>query len=171
MSKAFVRESDASESDEPVRRQASLPPGAVNYMTPEGAVRLEEEFRRLRDTERPAAALAAARGDPESRTRLQAVDLRLRDLEGSLRSLQVVAPRTDPHDIVRFGSVVTVRDAAGEETTFRIVGAEEAEPDRNRISWVSPAGRALLNGRVGQKVTVRRPRGDVVWEIRRIAGA
>jgi transcription elongation factor GreB len=171
MSKAFVRESDAPESDEPVRRQASLPAGAVNYMTPEGAARLEEEFCRLRDTERPAAASAAARSDPEGRSRLQAVDLRLRELEQSLRSLQVVAPQAGLHDIVRFGSVVTVRDAAGEETTFRIVGAEEAEPDRNWISWVSPAARALLNGRVGQKVTVRRPRGGLVWEIRRIAGA
>lgn len=168
MSKAFIRESDSPEPEQPPRRQAPLPPGAANYMTPQGADRLREEFSRLRQAERPAAA---AGSDPESRARLQSIDRRLRELEESLRRLQVVPPPSGEPDTVRFGSVVTVRDAAGEETTFRIVGAEEAEPERNWISWISPAARALLNGRVGQRVTVLRPRGSLVWEIQRIASA
>jgi transcription elongation factor GreB len=171
VSKAFVRESDSPEAEDVPRRQAALPPGSTNYMTPAGAERLREEFRHLRETERPALAAQLSPHNPEGKRRLQVVDRRLQELEASLRVMEVVVPASGPQDTVRFGTAVTVRDRAGDETTFRIVGVEEAQPARNWISWVSPAARALINGRVGQKVTVRRPGGHLEWEIRRIAAA
>jgi transcription elongation factor GreB len=169
MSKAFVRESDGQDADEPPRRASALPPGTVNYMTPAGAQRLRDEFRTLRENERPAALARVDPADPESKRDLQVLDRRLQELEASLRALQVVSPPPGPPETARFGSSVTVREPSGAESTFRIVGVDEAEPARNWISWLSPAARTLINCRVGDRRTLRRPGGTLEWEIVRIA--
>jgi len=162
MSRAFVRESDFPESDEPPRRQAALPPGVTNYITAAGAERLGRELSELRASRAPAPA----DGDSEARRTAQQLDRRIAELEASLRTMQVVTAPPLDRETVRFGATVTVRDAAGAELVFRIVGVDEVETDRNWISWLSPAARALLNARVGQKVSFARPGGRTEWEIR-----
>ena len=62
----------------------------------------------------------------------------------------------------------TNRDAAGEESTYRIVGVDEADVDRDWVSWVSPIARALLNARLGQRVRFRFPAGEDELEVVRI---
>jgi transcription elongation factor GreB len=56
-------------------------------------------------------------------------------------------------------------DEAGEEIRYSIVGLDEADPGRNRISWISPLARALLKSRVGDSVRFLAPGGPRELEI------
>ena len=166
MSKAFTRESDDA-PDRPVApRRSSLPPGAKNYLTPDGARRFREELERLTQVERPG--LAGASGDAEAKRQLQRLDQRILDLQQSLQSAVVVAPPPASEDRVRFGATVTVRER-GAEARYRIVGVDEADLDRGWVSWLSPIAKALLNARPGQRVKFKFPSGEEELEIVRIA--
>jgi transcription elongation factor GreB len=66
---------------------------------------------------------------------------------------------------VFFGAIVEVESEEGERKTYHLVGEDETAPERGRISWQSPIGRALLKRRVGDVTTVRRPAGEVELEI------
>ncbi len=66
---------------------------------------------------------------------------------------------------VFFGATVTYATSAGHESTVTIVGADEIDPDRNRISWLSPMARALMKAEIGDCVTLRAPGGLDTLEI------
>ena len=164
MSKAFTRESDFEDEDRPAPRlPANLPPGAKNYLTAQGARRLHDELDQLKDIERPR--IAAAPDASESRLALQRLDQRIRYLEECLSSAEIVQTQPGPVDRVRFGATVTVRDAKGLTTRYRIVGVDEADADRDWVSWRSPVARALLNQRVGQSIRLQLPEGEQQLEI------
>ena len=162
MSKAFTREDDLPDPGLPFRIVSPLPPGASNYVTPDGAERLRAELNRLLEVERPRAA---ALGDPSAREQLATVEQRIRHLQHSLQSAVVVSPPLDQPQQVRFGATVTVRHPAGEESTYRIVGIDEADPDRGWVSWISPIARALLNAQRGQKVRLKLPSKEEQLEV------
>jgi len=82
-----------------------------------------------------------------------------------LQSAVIVEPSPKPWDQVRFGATVTVRENDGTESRYRIVGADEADPDRDWVSCCSPLARALLNARLGERVRVRAPAGEQQLEI------
>lgn len=167
MSRAFVRESD-DRLEFPIAPQPSvLPPGAKNYITADGAERLRDQLRSLVEVERPA--LAANVDNPEVKRQLMMLDRRIQQLEHSLQSAEVVQPSPEPFDAVRFGALVTVRRASGEQDEYRIVGVDEVDLDRGWVSWLSPIAKALLNSRVGQRVTFRFPSGEEQLEIVRIS--
>ena len=63
---------------------------------------------------------------------------------------------------------MTVADEDGNETIYSIVGIDEADVGRGRISWISPLARALLKRREGDEVTFKTPGGDQVLEIVRV---
>jgi transcription elongation factor GreB len=156
MSKAFLRESDFPDpSDQPPVTEV-LPPGVKNYITAEGAQRLREELRRLMENERPRLM---GQDDPEVKRELQALDRKIRNLQQSLRSADVVAPPSETSDIVRFGATVTVKEENGSVARYRIVGVDEADGGRSWVSWQSPLARALLNSRLGQRVSFPTPVG------------
>ena len=69
------------------------------------------------------------------------------------------------HDRVYFGATVTVADESGAERTVSIVGVDELDPGRGRVSWISPIATALLKASVGDVVTMRTPRGSEELEI------
>src|SRR3954465_4414272 len=108
MSKAFTRESEDSSDDGFVPPpQLKLPPGVKNYMTQRGADRLREELDRLR-TER--SAIAPQSSDETGKRRISAIDARLVHLDESLRTAVIVAAPPVPHEQVRFGATVKVRE-------------------------------------------------------------
>jgi len=164
MSKAFTRESDA-EQDEPSlpRASASLPPGTKNYLTADGAERIRRELEQLTDVER--TKLASLPESAETKRQMRALNGQIRQLQEILRSAEVVPVPSPPREQVRFGATVTVRDARGTETTYRIVGVDETDTDRDWVSWRSPVARALLNARVGHTVRFRAPDGEVELEV------
>jgi transcription elongation factor GreB len=168
MSKAFVRESDVPELPELPPQVSPLPPGAKNYLTPGGAQRLQDEIARLADHERPPLAAAPA-DDIDAKTQLQVLDQRLRYLQHSLRTAEIVVPPADSPEVVRFGATVTVRENGGADARYRIVGVDETDLDRNWVSWLTPIARALMHAKVGQRVSLKAPRGQKELEIVAIA--
>ena len=125
MSKAFTRESDDAPERAPLPRAVStLPPGAKNYLTPGGAQRLQAELDQL--TQERSLAAASAKDNP-ARFQLPALDQRIYQLQQSLQSAVIAPPPAPPWDQVRFGATVTVRNAKGDQTRYRIVGVDETE--------------------------------------------
>ena len=158
MSRAFVRESD-DRPELPVARPASaLPLGAKNYITLDGAERLRAELAQLVTTERPP--LVGRSDDPEAKRRLLALNQRIEELTDTLNSVEIVPPPENVTDIVRFGARVTVRNRAGDELTYRIIGVDEADFDEDSVSWISPIARALMGRQVGDRVWFKSPAGD-----------
>ena len=170
MSKAFTRENDAAD-DEDTLPTLQLPPGVKNYITPSGHQRLQEELDHLWKVERPALVKtitwAASNGDRSEngdyiygKKRLREIDRRVRFLRKRLELAEVVDPaQRGECDQVFFGATVTVCDANGSESTYSIVGVDEADVAGGRISWVSPLARALLKLREGDVATLRTPTG------------
>ncbi|MFI4947665.1 MAG: transcription elongation factor GreB [Alphaproteobacteria bacterium] len=169
MSKAFVKESD----DEPELpdEAPAIPAGVKNYMTAAGHRHMQEELRRLVREERPKTvdivAWAAGNGDRSEngdylygKQRLREIDRRIRFLTKRLESAEIVDPnRQTRKDQVFFGASVTYANQHGAEVTVTIVGIDEADLDRGRVSWISPIARALLKAHEGDTVDLRTPTG------------
>lgn len=179
MNKAFVRE-ETPESEEEDSGLPPLPAGMPNYMTPGGYARLTAELAHLLKVERPelvnVVAWAASNGDRSEngdyiygKKRLREIDRRIRYLTKRIESAVVVDPASrEPTDQVFFGATVTVLDEDGQEATYSIVGMDEADPARGRISWVSPLARALLKAREGDCVRCQVPGGYRELEILKV---
>ncbi len=167
MSKAFTKEDDLDDASPPPRPVNLLPPGARNYLTARGAEQLRAELTRLIEHERPPHL--AHPTDSDAKRALQAIDQRIQHLQASLRTAEIVSAPPPPHDIVRFSATVTVRDQRGEESTYQLVGVDEADFEHGKVSWLSPIARALLNARLGQQVTHQTPRGPMQLEVLRIS--
>jgi transcription elongation factor GreB len=164
MSKAFTREDDsAPELPDLPPLISALAPGAKNYITPTGAQKLRDELQRLIEITRPA--LAEAQDDPDAKRQLARLGQRIMQLEESLQSAEIVSAPSGPADVVRFGASVTVRESDGTETTYRIVGVDETDIDRNWVSWLSPIAKALLNGKRGERIRFKFPSGEETLEI------
>ena len=147
MSKAFTRESDETEPEEIQSVRTQLPPGTRNYITPKGADQLRHRLNKLLEERRSAKS-------PDRR-----FDSTIRKLESILGSV-VVAEVPADQDKVAFGASIVVRYSNGDEEAYRIVGVDEADPAHDRISWISPLARAILNHRAGDKILFRSPAGD-----------
>jgi transcription elongation factor GreB len=175
MNKAFVKESDGDDDDD--GGLPPIPPGAKNYITPQGYQRIREELLQLIDTERPEVVKivhwAASNGDRSEngdyiygKRRLREIDRRIRFLTKRLDLAEVVDPSIHHgSDQVFFGATVTYLNSAGSEQSITIVGIDELDPLKGKISWVSPVARALTKSREGDLVTLTTPAGIDELEI------
>ncbi len=162
MNKAFTKE-DAPDAPLIVPPRAPLPDGVPNYVTARGLALLRSELAAL---EADRAALAASTGDDAERARRIAREsARIAALAARLATAELVDPRRQPHDEVRFGATATVRDDAGEARRYTIVGVDEADPAAGRVAFLAPVARALQGARVGDVVTVRTGRGEESLEV------
>ncbi|HEY7955789.1 MAG TPA: transcription elongation factor GreB [Polyangia bacterium] len=138
-----------------------------NYITPDGYKKLVAELTELATVERPKVVRevsdAAAEGDRSEnaayiygKKRLREIDRRMGFLTRRLKHIHVVKPDEQRKDRIFFGAIVDVEDEdSGEALTFQIVGVDEVEAGKGRISWQSPIGKALLGKREGDSVTVK----------------
>ncbi len=176
MSKAFTKESDGEDDAPEDAGEASVPEGFKNYITPAGHKRLGEELTHLWRVDRPklveTIAWAAGNGDRSEngdyiygKRKLREIDRRIRFLSKRIDSAVVVDNAGRSHDRAFFGATVTVLDESGEERSVSIVGVDETDPGRGRVSWISPIATAILKGSVGDVVTLRTPRGTEELEI------
>jgi len=176
MSKAFTKESDGDDDEHDRADEAALPGGVTNYITPAGHTRLKDELSRLWKVDRPklvdTIAWAASNGDRSEngdyiygKRKLREIDRRIRYLSKHLDTAVVVDNAGKTHDRVYFGATVTVAGASGTERTISIVGVDELDPGRGRVSWISPIATALLKAQVGDVVTMRTPRGPEELEV------
>lgn len=165
MSKAFTRESDNDVLDSVAPPVSPLPPGAKNYMTPDGAASLQKELAGL--IQERSSLVGSS--EVEAKRKLQSLDQRIVYLQHSLQSAVVSSPPPKPWEQVRFGATVTVRDSRGEELKYRIVGVDEMDVDCGWVSWLSPIAKALVNAKLGQKIRFRFPAGEEQLEIAAIS--
>jgi transcription elongation factor GreB len=149
-----------------------------NYLTPEGAKKLQAELNQLLNVDRAKVvnevAEAAAQGDRSEnaeyiygKKKLREIDRRIRFLTKRLDSA-VVVKQEGSHAEVRFGATVDVEDENGKKSSYLILGPDEASPSSGSISFQSPLGRALMKRKVGDVVTVTRPAGEIEIEIKAI---
>ena len=176
MSKAFVKEPAAEEEDDDVAAPP-LPAGTRNYMTPRGYTRLRDELAHLVKVERPevvrVVSWAAANGDRSEngdyiygKRRLREIDRRIRFLTKRLEVAEVVDPAARAAtDQIFFGATVRYATADGSESTIAIVGIDEADAARGRVSWISPIARALAKAREGDAVALRTPAGVQMLDV------
>jgi len=164
MSKAFTKDDDGGEPPLVAPRRARLPEGVPNYVTPQGLEQLRAELAAELGREAPHVASDAERSRAHA---LRAA--RLAELESRVASAVVVQPDQQPHDEVRFGAAVTLKNAAGAQRSYRIVGVDEADAARSALAFTAPLARALLGKRVGDVALVSTPAGEDELEILAIA--
>ena len=135
MSKAFTKEDEGTPAP-PVRRLGAPVP-EPNFVTPQG----------LRTAKAELDELVKSGADPD----------RLRELSEHLATAQPVEP--EDRNAVGLGAAVTIEDEDGKRTTYRLVGAIEADTKKGWLSWQTPIANALWGARIGDSVQL--PRGDV----------
>ena len=146
-------------------------------MTREGYTRLQEELDRLKKVERAKniqdIAEARAHGDLSENAEYHAakekqsfIEGRIKELEAKLSSAIVVSPAHQDRERVTFGATVAIKNGTtGEEKVYTIVGQEEVDLKRGRISVASPVGKALVGKKVGESVLIRVPAGEIEYEV------
>lgn len=144
-------------------------------MTREGYNRLREELDRLKQKERPqivkAIAEARAHGDLSenaeyhaARERQSFIEGRIAELEAKIGRAEVITPPKDG-DRITFGSTLLLKDESGKELRYWIVGSDEAEPAKGKISVLAPLARSLIGKEVGEAVIAQTPGGKKRYEI------
>jgi transcription elongation factor GreA len=144
-------------------------------LTRTGHDRLRAELERLKKVERPAISRAIgearAHGDlaenaeyHAARERQAFIEARINELEAKLGTAEVIDPPTSG-DRITFGSTVRLQDGDGKEVRYQIVGSEEADPPRGRISILAPLARTLIGKNVGDTVLAQLPAGKREFEI------
>jgi transcription elongation factor GreA len=150
------------------------------YLTPEGLINLEKRLRNLKEVRRPQVAerlrLAMEEGgDLNENAEYEDAKNEQAFIEGEIVRLETIVSSamiiedTGKKDQVVVGSHVTVVEkGTKEQEVYHLVGSAEANPTEGKISTESPLGKALIGAKVGQKVTVKAPDGELIFTIKSI---
>ncbi len=147
-------------------------------ITVNGAKILENELIRLKDKERPRIvndiATAREHGDLKENAEYHAakeeqgfIEGRIQEIESKLSRLQIIDVKQLNQDgRCVFGTTINLLNLSdNSEISYQIVGEDEADIDKGKISCHSPIARALIGNEEGEEVTVRAPKGDIHYEI------
>ncbi len=161
MSRGFVREGDQEEVPM-IPQRAYLPPGVANFVTSEGMDQLLKEKEELtNERENPGIA-----NENEKRIARNFVNAKLQLLNNRIAEARIVEISEQQSDEITFGARVTLKTGtAGTLKTFRIVGVDEADISKGKISFISPLAKVLMNKKTGDNVTLKRDKEDIVFEI------
>ena len=153
----------------------------MNPITKEGEVFLREELKKLKSEDRPRIidAIATARefGDLKENAEYHAAkeqqsltEARIRDIESKLSTSQVIDIKNiEPSDKVIFGTTVTVSNTEQHKSvTYKIVGEDEADASKGKISFASPLAKQLIGKFEGDLLKVETPGGSVEYEIEKV---
>lgn len=143
----------------------------MTFLTKEGYDKLQEELDYLRTVKREEVANrlheAMEGGELIENAEYEAakneqafVEGRIQELEIILASAHIIDESQSLPDVVQVGDTVTIQEEGGEPEVYTIVGAAEANSREGKISNESPIGKAILNHRVGEVVTVDAPAGS-----------
>jgi len=165
MSRGFVKEDDQEEIPI-VPQRAYLPEGVTNFVTRTGMEQLlaeKESLIREKDN-------LASTNEQEKRIALNYINAKLQLLNNRIAEAKVVDLKEQPQNEIRFGATVNLKTpVSGKIQIFQIVGVDEANIAKGKISFISPLAKALINRKVGDRITLKRDREDIVYEIMDIA--
>lgn len=150
-----------------------------NYITPEGLAKLKAEYHELFHIERPklveVVAWAASNGDRSEnadyqygKRRMREIDRRVHFLRNRIEDAEVVDPKTMSSETVLFSATVTLSNEDGGVLVYQIVGEDEFDAKKGRISWKSPVAKALMGKKVGDEVLLIKPAGEEYVTIEKI---
>ncbi|HCX99063.1 MAG TPA: transcription elongation factor GreA, partial [Bacteroidales bacterium] len=146
--------------------RAHLPEGVINYVTQVGMDELLDERQKLTE-ERDSISSTI---EKERRIAQNHINAKLQLLNSRIAEAKVVNLSEQPQHEVMFGALVTLRiEASNAIQTFQIVGVDEANVSKGKISFLSPLAQILTNKKVGDKVTLKLAKEDRVFEIMDIA--
>jgi transcription elongation factor GreA len=147
-------------------------------MTVRGAELLREELKRLKYDERrkisQAIGEARAHGDLRENAEYHAakeqqgfIEARIKEIEAKLSNIHIIDVTTiDNKGKIIFGSTVDLHDVqSDEQTTYKIVGEDEADINAGLISYTSPIARAMIGKHEGEEVTFSAPGGEKHYEV------
>ena len=165
MSRGFVKEDDQEEVPI-VPKRAYLPEGVTNFVTRAGMDQLLAEKEMLIKEKETLSNT----NETDKRIALNYINAKLQLLNMRIAESRVVDLKEQPHYEIRFGATITLKTKrSGDIQIFQIVGVDEADIARGKISFLSPLAKALINKKVGDKITLKRDREDIVFEIMDIA--
>lgn len=161
MSRGFVKEDDQEEIPM-VPQRAYLPDGVPNFVTPAGMAQLLAEKQLIVNEKDDLNST----NENEKRLALNYKNARLSLLENRIADAKVVNPNDQPQNEIRFGAKVTLRTKGSSIIQiFQIVGVDEADISKGKISFISPLAKTLINKKSGETVILKRPNEDTVFEI------
>lgn len=165
MSRGFVKEDDQEEIPI-VPQRAYLPEGVPNFVTRAGMDQLLAEQQMLVSEKDNLDSI----DENEKRIALNYINARLHLLNNRIAEAKVVNPNDQPHNEIRFGASVTLKtEGSGNIQTFQIVGVDEADISKGKISFISPLAKTLINKKTGDIIILKQARKDTVFEIMGIA--
>ncbi len=164
MSRGFVKEEDQEEVPI-VPPRADLPEGITNYVTPGGMQQLLAERETLaRERENIQAS-----SENERRIAINHNNAVMQLLNARIASAKVVNPLEQPADEVRFGARITVKVKNDRNLqVYQIVGVDEADISKKKISFLSPIAKILINKKVGDSAILKLVHGDRIFKIMKI---
>jgi transcription elongation factor GreA len=148
-----------------------------NPITKEGYAALREELARLKKHERPKiiAAIEEARGHGDlsenaeykyAKERQAFIEIRMQDLENKLGNAEIIDTTKLPADRIVFGSKFMLSNIdTDEEFCYQIVGVDESDINKGKISVESPMAKALIGKRISDEIIVETPNGKREFEI------
>lgn len=161
MSRGFVKEGDQEEVPL-VPPRAHLPVGVVNYVTPNGLKELQQE-QELFVQERKELI---AQSGTNNRVQINYISARLGLLEERINSARVVDLSSQPQNEIRFGATITILEEKEDgRSKYQIVGVDEADVSQNKVSFLSPFAKVLINKKAGDVITLNTPKGKRVMKI------
>jgi transcription elongation factor GreB len=161
MSRGFVKEDDQEEIPI-IPQRAYLPDGVTNLVTPFGMDQLLAEKQKLVDEKNNLNNA----NENEKRIALNYINAKLQLLNNRIVEAKVVNLNAQPQREIRFGAMITLKiDASKNIQTFQIVGVDEADISRGKVSFISPIARALISKKIGDKVILKQAAKDIVFEI------
>ncbi len=162
MSRGFVKEDDQEEIPM-VPPRAHLPAGITNYVTQQGMDELLTERTLLHDEKE----LVPRENEKERRIALNLINAKLQLLNERIASAQIVNLETQPAHEVRFGAFVTVQTVKNQVITeYQIVGVDEADIAKQKLSFLSPIARILISKRVGDTAVLKLGKEERVFQIK-----
>jgi len=142
----------------------------TSFLTREGYQKLQEELEFLRTFKRQEIANrlheAMEGGELIENAEYEAakneqafMEGRIKDLDVLLATARVIEEEAVPADLIQVGTTVTIQEEGGPAEVYTIVGAAESDPAHGKVSNESPLGKALMNRKAGETVSVEAPDG------------
>ena len=164
MSRGFVKEGDQEEIPL-VPPRAHLPNGVTNYVTPNGFEELKNEQNSLIEERNVLKEQSAE----NNRVQINFINAKLRLLEDRINSAKIVDLTNQNQDEVLFGATITLLiEEENCKFQYQIVGVDEANVSKNKVSFLSPIAKILRNKKTGDKITLQTPKGNTNMKIEAI---
>ncbi len=164
MSRGFVKEDDQEEIPI-VPARADLPIGTENFVTPNGMnLLLDEKQNLLLEQENLDASQ-----EKEYRISFNHINAKLQLLNERIASAKIIDPKKLPQDEIHFGAKVTFKNENNSQIqTFQLVGVDEANIAKGKISFVTPLSKALLHKKVGEEAVLNLGEKKTIFKILKI---